>query len=195
MRVIPSIDDLSAIWRLLVIRGAIVFTLSVAALPWLVTSIAGLLIIIATAMLVAALFDGAIAGALHSRLTGGWVLLPQALLGALLGGAVVLYPIVPLEAVAILLSVWMVARGVLQLMVARGASSDRVIVLVAVAWLLISLVAPAVLLVHWDEATIVSTIEGLVAYVLLWSASELAIGLHLRNENHRRRAIDPALEG
>lgn len=180
MRVTPSIDDLSAIWRLLVVRGAIVLTLSVAALPWLVSSLTALLIIMATTMLVAALFDGAMAGVLQNRLAGGWALLPQALLGALLGGAVILYPIVSLEATAILLSLWIVTRGVLQLMVARGVSSDRMIRMLAIGWLAISLIAPLALLVHWDEASVVSTLEVLVAYVLVWSASELAVGLHLR---------------
>lgn len=187
MRVIPSIDDLSAIWRLLAVRGGIVLALSVAALPWPITSVAGVLIIMASVALVAALFDAAIAGALQSRLAGGWALMPEALLGVLLGAGVLLYPLVPLEIVAVLLSLWMAARGVLLLMVARGVSSHPVILTLAVGWLIVSLVAPVALLVHWDEATLLSTIAALVAYVLVWSASELAIGLHLRARTRTAR--------
>ena len=54
MRVMPSIDDLSAIWRLLVVRAVIILILGVAALPWPVTSVTGVLIIMATVALVAA---------------------------------------------------------------------------------------------------------------------------------------------
>jgi uncharacterized membrane protein HdeD (DUF308 family) len=180
MRLNPSFDDLSAIWRLLVVRGTIVLALGVAALPWPITSITGVLIIMATIALVAALFDAAIAGALQSRLAGGWALMPEALLGALLGGAVLLFPLVSLETTAVLLSLWMVVRSVMLLMVARGASSHPLIVMLSTGWLVASLIAPAALLVHWNEATLISTIEALIACVLIWSACELATGLHLR---------------
>ncbi len=187
MRVTPSIDDLSAIWRLLAVRGGIVLTLSVVALPWPVMTLAGALIILATVALVAALFDAAIAGALESRLAGGWALLPEALLGVLLGVAVLLYPLVPLKTVAVLLSLWMAVRGVLLLMVARGAASHHAVLTLTVGWLIVSLIAPAALLVHWSEVTLVSTIEALIAYVLFWSACELATGLHLRGRARRAR--------
>ena len=192
MRVVPTVDDLTVIWRLLVVRAGIVLTLSVVALPWPVTSVAGVLIIMATVALVAALFDAAIAGALQTRLAGGWALLPEALLGVLLGGAVLLYPLVPLETVSVLLSLWMAARGVMLLLVARGASSQPIILTLAVGWLLVSLIAPVALLFHWNEATLPSTIRALVAYVLVWSASELAIGLHVRA---RARTARPTAVG
>ena len=188
MRVTPSMDDLSTIWRLLVVRGAIVLALSLVALPWPITSVTTLLIVMATVALVAALFDAAIAGALQNRLAGGWALLPEAVLGALLGGAVLIYPLVSLGTVAILLSVWMVVRAGLLLMVARGTASHPLISTLAIGWLLVSLIAPAALFVHRNEATLVTTIEALVAYVLIWSASELAIGLYLRARGRAVRA-------
>jgi uncharacterized membrane protein HdeD (DUF308 family) len=180
MRVIPSIDDLSTVWQLLVVRGVIVLALSVAALPWPITSISAVLIIMATAALVAALFDAAIGGALQSRLASGWALLPEALLGALVGGAVLLYPLVSLGTVTVLMSLWMVVRGTMLVLVARGTSSHPVVSMLATGWLLVSLIVPGALLFHWRDATIVSTLEALVAYVLIWSASELVIGLLLR---------------
>ena len=189
MRVIPSVDDLSVIWRLLVVRGGIVLVLSVAALPWPVTTIMGLLIIMATVALVAALFDAAISGALQSRIGGVWALLPEALLGVLLGGAVLLYPLVSLEAIAVLLSVWMLARGIMLVTVARGASSDPMILTLAVGWVAVSCLAPAAMLFHWGEMTILSILDTLIAYVLIWSCLELAIGLHLRTRARRRQTV------
>jgi uncharacterized membrane protein HdeD (DUF308 family) len=185
MRLIPTINDLSAIWRLLVVRAGIVLVLSVAALPWPIATLMGVLIIVATVALVAALFDAAISGALQGRLAGGWALLPEALLGVLLGTAVILYPLVSLEVVAVLLSLWLVARGGMLLMVARGASSDPMILMLATGWLVVSLFAPAAMLIHWRETTLVSTIDTLVAYALIWSALELGVGLHLRSRARR----------
>ena len=36
------------------------------------------------------------------------------------------------------------------------------------------------MIVHWDEASIYPIVKLLVAYALVWSALELAVGLHLR---------------
>ena len=189
MRVMPSIDDLSAIWRLLVVRAVIILILGIAALPWPVTSITGVLIILATVALVAALFDAAISGALLSRMAGGWALLPEALLGVLLGGAVLLYTLVALGVFAVLLSLWTLVRGLMLLTVARGASSDPVILTLAAGWVGASILAPAVMFVHWDETTLLSIIELLLAYVLVWSAAELAVGLHLRSRARRLQPV------
>ena len=106
MKALPSIDDLTAVWRLLVVRAGIVLALGVIALPWPVMSVVGVLIILATVAFVGALFDAAITGALHDRVASGWLLLPEAVLGILLGGAVLLYPLAPLGTVATVLSLW-----------------------------------------------------------------------------------------
>ena len=180
MYIMPSPDDLLAVWRLLVVRGGIILGLTIAALPWLATSFVGALIIVATIALVAALFDAAISGALHRRLTSSWILLPEAVLGVLLGGGVLLYPVVPLSAVALLLSLWMLTRGFTLILVARGAPADSLIRTLATGWVGVSLFAPAAMLVHWAETTVFSIIVTLVAYVLIWSAAELTVGLHLR---------------
>jgi uncharacterized membrane protein HdeD (DUF308 family) len=181
MRLIPTIDDLSAVWKLLVVRAGIILVLSVIALLWPAASVAGLLIILTTVALVAALFDAAIAGALQGRLVGGWALLPEALVGVLLGGAVLLYPLAPLGVVVVLLSLWMFARGIVLLAVARGASSDRVILTLATGWMVVSVFAPLAVILRSSEMPILEIIDLLLAYVLTWSALELTIGLHLRS--------------
>ena len=180
MKASPSIDDLAAIWRLLVVRGGIVIALGVIALPWPMTTVVGLLIILATVALVGALFDAAIAGALHNRIATGWLLLPEAVLGVLLGGAVLLYPAAPLGTVAVILSLWMVARGGMLIAVARGATTDAVVRVLASGWIVASVFAPLAMFVHWSDASLGTVLQTLVAYVLVWSAAELAVGLHLR---------------
>ena len=192
MRMIPSIDDLAAVWRLLVVRSAIVLALGIAAAPWPTATIVGWLVLMATVALVAALFDAAISGALHTRLSSAWTLLPEAALGVLLGGAILLYPVVPLPVLALLLSAWMLMRGVILFTVVRGVTSDRLIVTLAVGWMSVSVFAPVALLVHWSEAGLASVLAMLVAYVLVWSAAELMVGLHLRQ---RVRAHTPERVG
>lgn len=185
MKALPSIDDLTAIWRLLVVRAAIVLALGVMALPWPIATVVGLLIILATVALVGALFDAAIAGALHNRIATGWLLLPEAVLGVLLGGAVLLYPVAPLGTVAVILSLWMVARGALLLAVARGATTDAMVRVLASGWIVASVFAPVAMVVHWNGASLGTILQTLVAYVLVWSTAELAVGLHLRRGARR----------
>ena len=185
MKALPSIDDLAAVWRLLVVRSGIVLALGVVALPWPIATVVGVLIILATIALLGALFDAAIAGALHNRIATSWLLLPEAILGVLLGGAVLLYPIVPLGMVAVILSLWMVARGALLIAVARGAPTDALIRVLASGWIVASVLAPLAVLVHWSDVSLGTILQTLVAYVLVWSAAELAVGLHLRGRARR----------
>ena len=107
-------------------------------------------------------------------------MLPEALVGVLLGGAVLLYPLAPLGAVVVLLSLWMFARGIVLLTVARGASSERVILTLATGWMMVSVLAPLAMILRSTEMPILVIIYVLLAYVLVWSALELTIGLHLR---------------
>ena len=186
MKALPSIDDLTAVWRLLVVRAGIVLALGVIALPWPVMSVVGVLIILATVAFVGALFDAAITGALHDRVASGWLLLPEAVLGILLGGAVLLYPLAPLGTVATVLSLWMLARGALLIAVARSATSDPVVRVLASGWVVASVFTPLAVFVHWGDASLGRILQTLIAYVLVWSIAELAVGLHLRGYAHRR---------
>lgn len=189
MRIIPSSVDLAAVWRLLLVRGGIVLVLSVAALPWPVMSLVALVVLVSTIALVAALFDAAIAGALQVRATGGWILLPEALIGVLLGGAVLLYPLVSLLVIGVLACLWMVSRGIMLATIARGAASDAMLRMFALGWAGASVIASTFLFVHLRDASLLPLVYVLVAYALVWSALELAIGLHLRA---RGRAIGRA---
>jgi len=185
MKALPSIDDLTAVWRLLVVRAGIVLALGVIALPWPETSLVGVLIILSTVAFVGALFDAAITGALHDRVASGWLLLLEAALGVLLGGAVLLYPLVPLGVVASVLALWMLARGAILVAVARSATSDAVVRVLASGWIVASVFAPLAVFAQWRDLSLGTILQTLVAYVLLWSAAELAVGLHLRGRAHR----------
>ena len=185
MKSLPSIDDLAAVWRLLVVRAGIVLALGVIALPWPVMSIIGVLIILATVAFVGALFDAAIAGSLHDRVASSWLLLPEAVLGILLGGAVLLYPLATLGVVAAVLSLWMLARGATLIVVARSATSDALVRILASGWIVACVFAPVAVLVHWRDMSLGTMLQTLVAYVLVWSAAELAVGLHLRGRASR----------
>jgi len=185
MKALPSIDDLAAVWRLLVVRAGIVLALGVLALPWPVMSVVGVLIILATVAFVGALFDAAITGALHDRVASGWLLLPEAVLGVLLGGAVLLYPLVTLGILATVLSLWMLARGAILVAVARSAASDPVVRVLASGWIAASAFTPLAVFMHWREVSLETIVQTLVAYVLVWSAAELAVGLRLRGRAHR----------
>jgi hypothetical protein len=140
---------------------------------------------------IAALLDAALSGALQLRTAGGWALLPEAPVGVGLGGAVLLYPLVPLAASAVLFSVWVVVRGALLVGVVRLAASDRTMRGLTAGWALVSVLVPAMMLVEWRDATIVYLIGMLLAYAFVWSGLELAVGLHLRSREHERRALVP----
>lgn len=187
MRVLPSVDDLSAIWRLLVLRAGIVLVLSIAALPWPVASLAVIVILVSVIAVVAALFDAALSGALQLRTVGGWVLLPEALVGVVLGGALLLYPLVPLGTITVLLSAWILARGLMLITVVRRTASDGMLRTLAMGWAVVSVLVPVAIVVEWSEATIVYVLAVALTYVLIWSGLELAIGLHLRGRTRAPR--------
>jgi uncharacterized membrane protein HdeD (DUF308 family) len=176
----PHNEHLAPVWRLLIVRAAIVLVLSVAALPWPVTSVGVMLMLVSGMAVAAGIFDAAMSGALQSRLASSWALLPEAVVGIVLGGAVLLYPLVPLTAIGVLVTLWMVSRGVMLAAIARGAASDALMRVVTAGCALASVVGPAFMIVHWDEAAILPIVDLLVAYALVWSVAELVVGLHLR---------------
>lgn len=180
MRIPSPHDDLSPVWRLLIVRAAIVLVLSVAALPWPVTSLSVMLMLVSGTAVAAGILDAAMSGALQRHRESSWALLPEAVVGILLGAAVLLYPLVPLTITGVLITLWMVSRGIMLAVVTRGAGADAMMRVVTAGWALASVLGPAFMIVHWDEATIVSIVNLLVAYALVWSALELAVGLHLR---------------
>jgi uncharacterized membrane protein HdeD (DUF308 family) len=186
MRIVPSVDDLSSVWRLLVLRAGIVLALSIASLPWPAVSLAAIVVLVSTTIVIAALLDAALSGALQVRTVGGWALLPEALAGVILGGAVLLYPLVSLGTIAVLLSVWVVVRGTMLVTVVRQAASDRTMRTLTAGWALVSVFVPVTILVEWSDATIVYILGVLLAYAFVWSGLELAVGLHLRS---RTRAL------
>lgn len=187
MRILPSVDDLSSVWRLLVLRAGIVLALSVASLPWPVVTLTAVVVLVSTTIVIAAILDGALSGALQVRTAGGWALLPEALVGVGLGGAVLLYPLVSLGATAVLFAVWVVVRGGLLVSVVRQAASDRAIRTLTAGWALVSLLVPAMMFVEWSDATIVYILGMLLAYAFVWSGLELAVGLYLRSRARELR--------
>jgi uncharacterized membrane protein HdeD (DUF308 family) len=187
MRILPSIDDLSSVWRLLVLRAGIVLVLSIASLPWPVVTLAAIVVLVSTTIVIAALLDAALFGALQVRTAGGWALLPEALAGVGLGAAVLLYPLVSLGAIAVFFSVWVVVRGALLVGVVRLAASDRTVRALTAGWALVSIIVPVSILVEWSDATIIYLIGVLLAYAFVWSGLELAVGLHLRSRERELR--------
>jgi hypothetical protein len=105
----------------------------------------------------------------------------------LLGTAVLLYPLAPLGLVGTLMALWMVSRGIMLATVARGAVSDAMMRTVALGWAGASLLAPAFMVARWGETTILPLVYLLVAYTIVWSVLELAVGLHLRGRRQRAR--------
>ena len=180
-------DDLSRVWRLLIVRAAIVLVLGVAALPWPVISVGVMLMLVSGIAVAAGIFDAAMSGALQRHMGSSWALLPEAVVGIVLGGAVLIYPLFPLSAIGALITVWIISRGIMLAAIARGAASDAMLRVVTIGWALASVLGPVFMIVHWDEASIYSIVKLLVAYALVWSALELAVGLHLR-----RRVRAPA---
>lgn len=187
MRILPSVDDLSSVWRLLVLRAGIVLVLSVASLPWPAVTLAAIVILVSTTLVIAALLDAVLSGALQVRTASGWALLLEALVGVGLGGAVLLYPLVPLATAAVLFSVWVVVRGAMLIAVVRQAASDRTIRTLTAGWALVSVLVPVMMLVEWKDATIVYIIGLLLTYAFVWSGLELAVGLHLRSRTRGLR--------
>ena len=189
MRFTPLADDLTGIWRLLVVRAGIVIVLSIAALPWPEMTVAAVIVLASTIALVAGLVDAAISGALQSRASGGWVLLPEAVVGILLGTAVLLFPLAPLGVVGALMAVWMFSRGLMLATVARGAASDAMMRTFALGWAGASLLGPAFMLARWGETTLLPLVYLLLAYTLIWSVLELVVGLHLRARARAARRV------
>lgn len=194
MHIVPSRDDLSAVWKLLALRAAIVFLLGIAALPWPTTSLAAIVILVSTIAVIAGLFDAALAGALQLRTVGGWALLPEALLGVLLGGSLLLYPLVPLGAIAVFLSAWVLARGLALLPVVRRTTHDGVLRTLAMGWAGASVLVPLAIAVDWSDANLSSVIAVLLTYVLVWSSLELAVGIHLRSRARTEARLTPQAE-
>ena len=173
-------DDLSRIWRLLIVRAGIVLILSVAALPWPVISVGVMLMLVSGIAVAAGIFDAAMSGALQRHVGSSWALLPEAIVGIVLGAAVLLYPLFPLSIIGALITLWMVSRGIMLGAIARAAATDGMLRVVTAGWALASVLGPAFMIVHWDEASVYPIVKLLVAYALVWSALELAVGLHLR---------------
>ena len=173
-------DDLSRVWRLLIVRACIVLVLSVAALPWPVISVGVMLMLVSGIAVAAGILDAAMSGALQRHMASSWPLLPEAVAGIVLGAAVLLYPLFPLSLIGALITLWMVSRGIMLAAIARSAASDTMLRVVTAAWAIASVLGPAIMIVHWDEASIYPVVKLLVAYALVWSALELAVGLHLR---------------
>ena len=173
-------DDLSRIWRLLIVRAGIVLILSVAALPWPVISVGVMLMLVSGIAVAAGIFDAAMSGALQRHVGSSWALLPEAIVGIVLGAAVLLYPLFPLSIIGALITLWMVSRGIMLAAIARAAATDGMLRVVTAGWALASVLGPAFMIVHWDEASVYPIVKLLVAYALVWSALELAVGLHLR---------------
>lgn len=173
-------DDLSRIWRLLILRAGIVLVLSAAALPWPVISVSMMLMLISGIAVAAGILDAAMSGALQRHTASSWPLLPEAVVGIVLGAAVLLYPLFPLPLIGVLITLWMVSRGIMLAAIARRVASDTMLRVVTTGWALASLLGPAFMIVHWDEASIYPVVKLLVAYALVWSTLELAVGLHLR---------------
>jgi hypothetical protein len=115
--------------------------------------------------------------------------MPEALAGILLGGGLLLYPLVPLAVIGVLLSIWIITRGIMLTAIVRRALPDRILTTVSLGWAAVSLLAPAIMLLEWSDANIMYVIAVLLTYVVLWSSLELAIGLHFRSQNRiaRRR--------
>ena len=187
MRILPSVYDLSSVWRLLVLRAGVVLVLTVAALPWPVVTLAGVVVLVSTTIAVAALLDAALSGALQVRTVSGWALLPEALVGVGLAGAVLLYPLVPLAASAVLFSVWVVVRGAMLVTIVRRPASDRTMRALTAGWALVSILVPTMMLVEWSDVNIVYILEMLLAYAFVWSGLEMAVGLHLRSRARELR--------
>jgi hypothetical protein len=93
---------------------------------------------------------------------------------------VLLYPLVPLVAVGVLTSLWMIARGIMLATIARKAATDGVMRMFTLGWAGASVVAAIYIAVNWAETSILPLVYLLVAYALVWSALELVIGLYLR---------------
>ena len=176
----PHDDDLTPIWRLLLVRAAIVLVLSLAALPWPVMSVSVMLMLVSGMAIAAGILDAAMSGALQRHMASSWALLPEAVVGIVLGAGVLLYPLVPLTPIGALVALWMVSRGIMLAAIARSAASDTMLRVVTSGWAVASVLGPAIMIAHWDEASIVPVVKLLVAYALLWSALELVVGLHLR---------------
>jgi hypothetical protein len=115
--------------------------------------------------------------------------MPEAVVGILLGAAVLLYPLVPLGVVGVLMALWMFSRGIMLATVARGAASDTMMRTFALGWAVASVLAPAFLLARWGETTLLPLVYLLLAYTLVWSALELAVGLHLRARGRAARHV------
>ena len=187
MRIALSVDDLSSVWRLLVLRAGIVLALSLASLPWPPVTLMAIVVLVTTTIVIAAVFDAVLSGALQVRAAGGWALLPEALVGVCLGGAVLLYPLVSLGTTAVLFAVWVVVRGALLVAVVRQSAADRAIRALTAGWALVSVLVPAMMLVEWSEATIIYILGVLLAYAFVWGGLELAVGLHLRSRERELR--------
>ena len=127
-------DDLSRVWRLLIVRAAIVLVLGVAALPWPVVSVGVMLMLVSGIAVAAGIFDAAMSGALQRHMGSSWALLPEAVVGIVLGGAVLIYPLFPLSAIGALITVWIISRGIMLAAMARGAAADAVLRVVTVGW-------------------------------------------------------------
>src|SRR3954453_10887603 len=162
-------DDLSRIWRLLILRAGIVLILSVAALPWPVVSVGVMLMLVSGIAVAAGILDAAMSGALQRHMASSWALLPEAVVGIVLGAAVLLYPLFPLPIIGGLITLWMVSRGIMLAGIARGAATDTMLRVVTAGWALASVLGPAFMIVHWDEADIYPVVKLLVAYALVWS--------------------------
>lgn len=188
MRVAISETLIAGSWRLLLMRGGLVFALALAALPWPESSLYGIVLTVSSIALVSGLLDAALFGVFHRDAAGKWALLAEAFIGVTLGGALLVYPIVPLALIGALLALWMLGRGAMLASVGLGEVGDGALRFLAVGWGTLSIATVIAMLVAWSAATILSLSYLLVAYALIWGALEMIVARRLRSRAYATSA-------
>jgi uncharacterized membrane protein HdeD (DUF308 family) len=164
---------------LLTARGGAIAALAIIALPWPAMSLAVLVLLVSTIALIGGLLDAALFGALHQEGARAWFLLGEAFVGVSLGGALLVYPMVPLWLVAALIACWSLGRAVILAGVSRSGPRDPTLRALTIGWSAASVIVPIGVLVAWSETTILSLLYVLVAYALIWGALELTVARRL----------------
>ncbi len=177
----------SRYWWVSIVRGLAAVALGVFAFVWPIATIAALVLVFGAV----ALADGivAIAAAIAARrLTSDWwVLLVQGLLGIAIGVLTLLYPASTALALLVLMAVWAIGLGVLQIVAAVQLRRD-----VPGGWSLALLgilgIAFGVLLM-WNPFKGGLTVIWLIGvFALLWGAMLIVGGFDLRRLTRRATA-------
>lgn len=187
MRVAISEPLIAGSWRLLLMRGGLVFALALAALPWPQSSLYGLVLTVSGIALVSGLLDAALFGVFHRDAAGKWALLAESFIGVTLGGALLVYPIVPLALIGALLALWILGRGAMLASAGRG-EVDGALRFLAVGWGTMSIATVIAMLIAWSAVTILSLSYLLVAYALIWGALEMIVARRFRSRAHATSA-------